>query len=230
MNLLPFCPRHAHAIIAQSGSLLRYRRTFSVFYCVKGVSKRLATTGFRLDPRIYCAIVTLFAISIALSLHLSGPRQGRPRQSCSGKGRARAWPARDRMDDGRNHGAHEGEARGDTKHDGDGQSQRAQRTQRMARAGLARDWMDDERETTEAHGGGHGGARRRMGDNHKEHNGHKGGVGGARAGLDGRRGGTADCADWGRLGVGCRRQDCLVEGARPPPHPGSAADRPRIGG
>ena len=34
---------------------------------------------------------------------------------------------------------------------------------------------------------------------------------GTRAGLDGRRRGTADCADWGGLGVGCRRQDCQRE-------------------
>ena len=200
MNLLPFCPRHAHAIIAQSGSLLRYRRTFSVFYCVKGVSKRLATTGFRLDPRIYCAIVTLFAISIALSLHLSGPRQGRPRQSCSGKGRARAWPARDRMDDGRNHGAHEGEARGDTKHDGDGQSQRTQRAQRgRGRGPRGTGWTTGEiTERTKGDTGEH--EARRGGAITTDPTATTAGAGGARAGLDGRRGGNRGLHGLGRIG------------------------------
>ena len=51
----------------------------------------------------------------------------------------------------------------------------------------------------------------------------------ARVWMDGE-GGTADCADCGRLGVGYRRQDCQEEGARLPPHPGLAADRPRLSG
>ena len=57
----------------------------------------------------------------------------------------------------------------------------------------------------EAHKGGHGGARRTTGGTiTKNTMATKGGAGVARAGLPG---GTADCADWGGLGVGYRRQD-----------------------
>ena len=99
-----------------------------------------------------------------------GPRPGIRGEA--GKGNTRTPPARRERD---HRGSRRGTWRG-TKVDG-GQSQRPQRTQRGARAWPAQDWMDDEGETTEAHGGGHGGARRWMEDNHNGHKGLKGGRG-----------------------------------------------------
>ena len=189
MNLLPFCPRHARAIIAQSGSLLRYRRTFSVFYCVKGFSKRLATTGFRLDPRIYCAIVTLFAISIALSLHLSWPRQGRPRQSCSGK-RREAGNAKHVWHDAgeitkRTKGRHGGTR--STTGMGNHNGHNGHKGWR-GRGPRGTGWTTGEiTERTEGDTGAHEGG---WGTITKTTTGTKGGAGVARAGLDGRRGGN----------------------------------------
>ena len=119
-----------------------------------------------------------------------------------------------------------------------GQSQRTQRPQRVARAGPRRTGWTAKGDH-QGHKGGHRGARSMAGT----HLGSAGGEGGrersageARRATGGARkppaphcvfavpswiarGETADCADWGGLGVGCRRQDCQKErrrAARPP--------------